>query len=56
MLSSTFNTTTEVRHLSKAPNCSPGAAAIWLPTAPGVCLRCVRVCVCSLLCVCTWMG
>ncbi len=26
----------------------------WLPTAPGVCSRCV--CVCSLLCVCTWMG
>ncbi len=27
----------------------------WLPTAPGVCSRCV--CVCSLLCVCAlWMG
>ncbi len=29
----------------------------WLPTAPGVCSRCVCVCVCSLLCVCAlWMG
>ncbi len=35
----------------------------WLPTAPGVCSRCVCVCVCvcvcSLLCVCVcalWMG
>ncbi len=26
----------------------------WLPTAPGVCPRCV--CVCSLLCVCTLDG
>ncbi len=27
----------------------------WLPTAPGVCSRCM--CVCSLLCVCAlWMG
>ncbi len=26
----------------------------WLPTAPGVCSRCV--CVCSLLCVCTFDG
>ncbi len=36
----------------RTPNCSPGAAAIWLPvpTAPGVCSRCVCVhyCVCAL--------
>ncbi len=40
-LSSTFSTTTEVKPLSKAPNpnCSSGAAAIWLPTAPGVWVR-----------------
>ncbi len=49
MLSSTFNTTTGLSPLSKAPNhnCFPGAAAIYLPTALGVC---------SLLCVCTWDG
>ncbi len=51
---STLNTMTEVP-VSKAPNpnCSPGAAAVWLPTAPGVCSQCVCVCVfvCSLLCV-----
>ncbi len=40
---STFNTTTEMRPLRKAPN------RHWLPTAPGVCSWCV----CSLLCVCT---
>ncbi len=30
----------------------------WLPTAPGVCSRCVCVCVCvfTAMCVCTWMG
>ncbi len=31
----------------------------WLPTAPGVCSRCVCVCVCvfTAVCVCTlWMG
>ncbi len=44
----------EVRLLSKnqAPNCSPGAAAIWLPTAPGVCSLCVCVCVCVFTAVC----
>ncbi len=36
-------------------NCSPGAAAIWLPTAPGVCSsRCV--CVFTAVCVCTLDG
>ncbi len=27
----------------RTPNCFPGAAAIWLPTAPGVCSLCVCV-------------
>uniref|UniRef100_A0A672P3T5 Discs large MAGUK scaffold protein 3 n=1 Tax=Sinocyclocheilus grahami TaxID=75366 RepID=A0A672P3T5_SINGR len=54
VLSPTFNTTTEVP-LSKAPNPQllPGRRSNkWLPTAPGVCSRCV----CSLLCVCTLDG
>ncbi len=38
----------------RTPNCSPGAVEIWLPTAAGVCLRCVCVHYC--VCVCTWMG
>ncbi len=40
---------TEVRLLSKAPNPrlpNPGASAIWLPTAPGVCSLCVFTTVC----------
>ncbi len=34
-------------------NCSPGAAAIWLPTAPGVCSS---RCVCVHCCVCVHFG
>ncbi len=51
-LSSTFNTMTEVP-LSKAPNPQllPGRRSI-----NGCPLLRVCVCVCSLLCVCTWMG
>ncbi len=50
----TLNTTTEVP-LSKAPNPQllPGAVT-WLPTAPGVCSRCV--CVFTAVCVCTLDG
>ncbi len=33
----------------QTPNCSTGAAAIWLPTALGVCSRCV--CVFTTVCV-----
>ncbi len=42
---STFNTTIEVRPLSKAPNPQllPRAPQYWLPTAPGVYSRCVCV-------------
>ncbi len=38
----------------RTPDCSPGAAAICLPTAPGVCSWCV--CVFTAVCMCTWMG
>ncbi len=52
MLSSTLNTTTEVRPLSKAPisQLLPGRRSNNGINAPGVCSQCV--CVCSLLCVC----
>ncbi len=51
----TFNTTTEVRPLSKAPNpqLHPTAPQYWLPTAPGMCSQCVCVCLfTSHCCVC----
>ncbi len=52
---STFNTTTEVRPLSKAPNPQmlPGRRSIGCPLLR-VCVHgmCVCMCVCSLLCVC----
>ncbi len=35
----------------RTPKCSPGAVAIWLPTAPGLCSRCVCECVFTTLCV-----
>ncbi len=52
-LYSTFNTSTEVRPLSKAsnPQLLPGRRSIGRPLL-WVCVRGV----CSLLCVCTWMG
>ncbi len=46
---STFNTTTEMRPLNKAtePPTAPWVPQRWLPTAPGVCSRCVFTAVCA---------
>ncbi len=49
---STFNTTTEQG--TEPPTAPRVPQHKWLPTAPGVCSRCVSVC--SLLCVCILDG
>ncbi len=57
---STFNTTTEVRPLSKSPNPQllPGRRSIVCPQNCVCACACVCVCVCvfTTVCVCTWMG